>query len=122
MTTSKPLSRIKQFGEVFTPIALVNEMLDKLPIDCWDCDKTFIDNSCGNGNFLVEILKRKLALRHEPLQALSTIYGVELLEDNTLECKHRLIELIEDKEKAQLIVDKNIVCADALKYDYTFGD
>ena len=50
--------RKKDLGEVFTPSELVNEMLDKLPQDVWALEKTFCDNSCGNGNFLVAILER----------------------------------------------------------------
>jgi hypothetical protein len=99
-------------------------MLNKLPPEVWsDPSKTFLDNSAGNGNFLVAILQRKLSLGHPPLQALSTIYGVELMEDNVEEMKDRLlIELPsltpEEAKKARKIINHNIVCHDALTWDY----
>ena len=69
----KRKERRKETAEDFTPEALVNEMLDKLPPEVWDNpQKTFLDNSAGNGNFLVAILERKLQHGHDPLQALST--------------------------------------------------
>ena len=119
--------RVKEQGEVFTPPELVNEMLDKLPRNIWKENKTFIDNSCGNGNMLIEILKRKLKYKHNPRKALSTIYGVDIMKDNVAECKLRLLELVEsyikteeDAKKVISILNKNIVCTDALTYDYTF--
>ena len=52
---------IKQRGEVFTPTHLANEMLDRLPVETFnDPDKTFLDNSCGNGQFLYNVLIRKV--------------------------------------------------------------
>lgn len=120
-------TRVKQLGEVFTPPELVNEMLDKLPEEVWrDAEKTFLDNSCGNGNFLVEVLKRKIKAGHKPLYALSTIYGIDIMNDNVLECQARLYCIVKqhtkkrDHRKAAAILRKNIVCADALKYNYEF--
>jgi type I restriction-modification system DNA methylase subunit len=122
---SKRDSRRKQTAEVFTPKELVKEMLDKLPEDSWNENKTFLDNSCGNGNFLVEILKKKISLKHNPIKALSTIYGVDIMEDNIAECKLRLLDIIEpyiedDGTEVINILNKNIVCADALTYNYKF--
>jgi len=120
----KRLERKKQTAEDFTPPALVNEMLDKLPKEVFtDSSKTFCDPAAGNGNFLLEVLKRKLANGHQPLQALSTIYGVELMSDNVEEMKDRLlIELPslspEDAKEARKIVNKNIKCHDALTWDF----
>jgi len=113
-------------AEDFTPEPLVNEMLDKLPAEVWiDTSKTFLDNSAGNGNFLVAVLQRKLDHGHDPLQALSTIYGVELMYDNVEEMHHRMYTIVkdllhtqEDKDKAFKIIKKNIVCHDALTWDY----
>ena len=116
--------RIKQTAEVFTPTELVQEMLDKLeeqdPTLFSDPNKTFLDNSCGDGQFLSEVVIRKMERSGCSLeQALKTTYGVELMEDNVTECKKRLAgpnptpEIIE-------ILDKNIVCHDALTYDYSF--
>lgn len=84
--------RVKALGEVFTPAALVAEMLDKLPQDCWLPDKTFLEPSCGTGNFLVQILERKLQAGHRPLQALSTIYGVDIMQDNIFESRKRMLQ------------------------------
>jgi len=116
--------RKKQTAEDFTPDSLVQEMLDKLPREVWtDPSKTFLDNSAGNGNFLVAILRRKLAAGHSPLQAISTIYGVELMADNVEEMKDRLLVELpsltsEEVKKARKIIDHNIVCHDALTWDY----
>ena len=99
-------------------------MLDKLPFLCFtDPSKTFCDPAAGNGNFLVVVLQRKLANNHPPLQALSTIYGVELMGDNVEEMKDRLlIELPsltpEEAKEARRIVNHNIVCHDALTWDF----
>ncbi len=117
-------NRKKHTAEEFTSSALVNEMLDKLPPEVFsDPTKTFLDNSAGNGNFLIEVLRRKLALNHPPLQALSTIYGVELMADNVEEMKQRLLDALpdlDDTQKAQAIeiINYNIVCHDALTWDY----
>jgi len=113
--------RVKQTSERFTPFALVNEMLDKLPHEVFiDPQKTFCDNSAGNGNFLIEVLRRKLDNNHPPLQALSTIYGVELMEDNVEEMKERLLELIPETQhkEAKELLDKNIVAHNALTWDF----
>lgn len=120
----KRKQRRKQTAEDFTPDPLVQEMLDKLPQEVWtDPSKTFLDNSAGNGNFLVAILRRKLAAGHSPLQAISTIYGVELMPDNVEEMKDRLLVELpsltsEEVKKARKIIDHNIVCHDALTWDY----
>jgi LPS sulfotransferase NodH len=118
----KRKQRRKETAEDFTPESLVNEMFDKLPQEVWiDPSKTFLDNSAGNGNFLVAILKRKLSLNHDPLIALSTIFGVELMSDNVDEMKERLLNELPsntDFKKAKQIIDHNIVCCDALKFDY----
>ena len=117
----KRKERRKQTAEDFTPSVLVNEMLDKLPIKVFiDPHKTFCDNSAGNGNFLIEVLRRKLNNNHPPLQALSTIYGVELMEDNVEEMKERLLELIPETQhkEAKELLDKNIVTHNALTWDF----
>ena len=118
--------RRKTTAEVFTPQPLVQEILDKLPEDSWQEDKTFIDNSAGNGNFLVEVFQYKLNKGHNPEKALSTIYGVELMPDNVAEMKMRLYRMAKEygvnPKKAQAILEKNIVCANALEYDYSFGE
>ena len=115
--------RVKETAEVFTPTPLVQEMLDNLPQELFeDPTKTFLDPSCGDGQFLSEIVIRKMGKSGCSLeQALSTTYGVELMEDNVKLCKERLAGPNPTQEILD-ILDKNIVCADALKYDYSFGE
>lgn len=114
---TKSKERVKIYGEVFTPIPLVNEILDKLPDELWDHpEKTWIDNSCGNGNFLIEVKRRLLERGHSLQNVLSRIYGVEIMQDNVDECRQRL----DPHNLHPDIVEKNIVCADALKYHYRF--
>ena len=111
-------SRIKDTGEVFTPTELVREMLKQIPIDQFtDPDKTFLDNSCGDGQFLGEVLIRKMENDSTFEEALSTVYGVDLMIDNVDLCRERLLC---GREDLRHIVEKNIVCADALKYHYRF--
>jgi hypothetical protein len=116
--------RIKQTAEVFTPTPLVQEMLDKLeesnPDLFTDSVKTFLDNSCGDGQFLSEVVIRKIQKSGCSLeQALKTTYGVELMEDNVYECRRRLSGPNPTQEIIE-IVNKNIVCHDALTYNYSF--
>jgi hypothetical protein len=116
--------RIKQTAEVFTPTPLVQEMLDKLeqsdPTLFSDPTKTFIDNSCGDGQFLSEVVIRKIERSGCSLeQALKTTYGVELMGDNIYECRKRLAGPNPTQEIME-IVNKNIFCHDALTYNYSF--
>lgn len=114
---------IKQRGEVFTPDGLVKDMLGKLHYSVFkDPSKTFLDNSCGNGQFLFAVMKRKMwwsmkeggrpAFKAHK-QALSTIYGCELDPINAENCRLRLLKGSVSKE-LRAIVDHNIVTADAL--------
>lgn len=117
--------RIKQTAEVFTPTSLIKEILDKLeeqdPTLFSDPTKTFLDNSCGDGQFLSEVVIRKMERSGCSLeQALSTTYGVELMEDNVIECRTRLAGP-EPTDKIWEILNKNIVHHNALTYDYNFG-
>lgn len=112
--------RVKATGEVFTPTDLVREILEKIPQDQFkNPTKTFLDNSCGDGQFLGEVVIRKLENGSTFEQALSTVYGVDLMQDNVDLCRERLLC---GREDLRHIVEKNIVCADALKYYYTFGE
>jgi hypothetical protein len=112
-------ARVKATGEVFTPTPLVQEMLDQLPPEVFfDPAKTFLDNSCGDGQFLGEVLIRKMENGSTFEQALSTVYGVDLMQDNIDECRRRLLCGRADLEH---IVRANIVCHDALTYDYSFN-
>jgi hypothetical protein len=118
--------RIKQTAEVFTPTPLVQGMLDKLeeqdPTLFSDSTKTFLDNSCGDCQFLSEVVIKKIEKSGCSLEeALSTTYGVEFMEDNVIECKKRLAGP-EPTDKIWEILNKNIVHHDALTYDYKFGE
>ena len=112
--------RVKATGEVFTPTPLVREILDKISLDQFtDPTKTFLDNSCGDGQFLGEVLIRKMENGSTFEQALSTTYGVDLMEDNVELCRERLLC---GQEHLRHIIEQNIVCADGLRYHYRFDD
>jgi len=117
--------RIKQTAEVFTPTELVITMIDDLektdPELFSNPQKTFLDNSCGDGQFLSEVVIRKMERSGCTLEkALSTTYGVEFMEDNVIECRKRLAGPDPSPEILE-IVRKNIVHHDALTYDYSFS-
>ena len=131
MITKKSKERIKKNGEVFTPDRLVNQMLRKLPKEVWQKNKTFLDNSCGNGQFLVWILIRKIQKGHNPLKALQSIYGCDIMRDNIKECRLRLLKIIDVvstiKEEHIKAIMQNIVWINpekypegSLEYDYSF--
>jgi hypothetical protein len=110
--------RVKATGEVFTPTPLVQEILDQLPQEQFsDPAKTFLDPSCGDGQFLGEVLIRKVENGIDFETALSTIYGVDLMEDNVELCRERLLC---GREDLRHIVEQNVVCADGLRYHYRF--
>ena len=98
MTThEKRIKRKKSTAECFTPSWLIDEMLDKLTEygqEVWEEDKTFCDPACGNGNMLVQVLTKKLQLGHDPLKALKTIYGTDIMQDNIWECQMRLLSVV----------------------------
>ncbi len=110
--------RIKKTSEVFTPTDLVQRALDKFPKEAFEKkEEKFLDQSCGDGQFLGEVLIRKVENGIDFEQALSTIYGVDLMQDNVDLCRERLLC---GQEHLRPIVEKNIVCADALRYHYRF--
>jgi hypothetical protein len=144
-------SRIKATGEVFTPTLQAQEILNTLPDNLFtNTQKSFIDPSCGDGQFLAEIIIKKVEQGSTYHQALSTTYGVDLMPDNCLECIRRLYmcsdsEIREFGHDTVVEQDPNyywspglraiywvdtphycgwakIVCADGLKYDYGFGE
>ena len=111
-------SRVKETAEVFTPTPLVEEILDKMdPLLFTNSEKTFLDPACGDGQFLASVLYRKLENDIDFEQALSTIYGVDLMPDNVELCRERLLC---GREDLRHIVEQNIVCADGLRYHYRF--
>jgi hypothetical protein len=105
MTLTKSKQRVADHGEVFTPAWLVEAMLDLVKDETERIDSRFLEPACGNGNFLVPVLRRKLAAvelkygksdferRHFALFALMCIYGIELLTDNIKECRANLLEI-----------------------------
>lgn len=111
--------RVKATGEVFTPTELVQDILDQLDQELFkDPSKTFLDNSCGDGQFLSEVLIRKVQNGIDFETALKSIYGVDIMEDNVQLCRNRLLC---GQEHLRCIVETNIVCHDALTYDYSFN-
>ena len=125
----RTIERKKSLGEVFTPPELVQELLDQLPKEVWqDTTKTFLDNSCGNGNFLVAVLERLLQMDPDPLNALSRVYGVDIMRDNVKECRRRLMKIAQEGGADMTlfgnkrILVRNIVCADGLQYHYRFDN
>src|ERR1700750_2178505 len=106
MSLIKSKRRVADHGEVFTPPWMVEAMLDLVKEETERIDSRFLEPACGSGNFLVEILRRKLAAvelkygksdferRHYAVLALMCVYGVELLPDNIAECRANLLEVI----------------------------
>jgi hypothetical protein len=98
----KSKKRVADHGEVFTNNSEVNAMLDLVKHETERIESRFLEPACGNGNFLAEVLRRKLAVvdsRYSKSQiewerysviAISSIYGVDILEDNAIECQERL--------------------------------
>src|ERR1700736_5443193 len=136
MSLTKSKARVADHGEVFTPAWMVEAMLDLVKDESERIDSRFLEPACGSGNFLVPVLKRKLAtvqarygknhfeMRHQALLALMCIYGVELLEDNVTECRENLLEVFAEYLKilpgdewymaASEVLRANIVHGDAL--------
>ncbi len=90
--------RKKRTQEIFTPHHVVNGILNKLTEyskgEVWEEEKKFFDPACGNGNFLIQILWRKLVLGHNPTKALETIFGIDIKVDNIRECRLKLLKII----------------------------
>jgi len=140
MSQIKSKIRVADHGEVFTADKEINAMLDLVQHETENIESTFLEPACGSGNFLIEILTRKLDVvksryKKNQLQfecyafiAVSSIYGIEILEDNVKECRQNLFQIFEkqysklfkNKCKDQLfksihfILEKNIIFGDAL--------
>jgi type I restriction-modification system DNA methylase subunit len=110
--------RQKQTAEHFTPQSIVEQMISL--VDNITENQTFLDPCCGDGNILETVLQTKLNLGYDPTKSLQSLYGVELMEDNAEACRQRLLDIAGDTPKHREIVENNIVCADALEYDYSF--
>lgn len=136
----KSKKRVADHGEVFTSEREVNAMLDLVKSETENLDSRFLEPACGNGNFLAEIIRRKLAVveaRYAKSQveferysvtAVSSIYGVDILKDNVSDCRERLFHLFNEiytrlfKRKCKdecrtlmrFILSRNIIWGDAL--------
>jgi len=134
--------RVIDHGEVFTPAKLVNDMLDLVQHECERIDSRFLEPACGNGNFLVEVLNRKLNTvdkqnktnrlhwERDAVIAVCSLYGIDLLADNVEACRVRLLETVETRyqhlfkdhlrgplqEAVTYILARNIVQGDALSF------
>ena len=136
MSLVKSKKRVADHGEVFTPSWMVEAMLDLVKGETERIDSRFLEPACGSGNFLVQILRRKLAAvqlkygksefekRNFALFGLMCIYGVELLPDNIAECRNNLLDVFAEflglKETddlyraASFVLTQNLVYGDAL--------
>ena len=133
----KSRQRVADHGEVFTNPREVNAMLDLVRDESFRLDSRFLEPACGDGNFLIEILRRKLSLlkdiksptewEFQSLIAVGACYGIELLEDNAEACRLRLFTEVREQigkngctqgyeESLRYMLRKNIVCGDALTY------
>ena len=136
----KSKQRVAAHGEVFTAEREVKAMCDLVADECSRIDSRFLEPACGNGNFLAEVLRRKLEVvkrrygksRHEyeryAVLALSSLYGVDILGDNAEDCRIRLLKLWCEEYATALaspvggdllasvryILERNILCGDAL--------
>ena len=136
--------RVADHGEVFTPAWLVEDMLNLVGTESDRIDARFLEPACGSGNFLVPVLRRKLATvhleyansdfekRHHALLSLMCIYGIELLADNAAECRTNLLDTLfeylgksvsdEWFRAAQIVVEANVVQGDALAMTTAEGE
>ena len=139
--------RVSNHGEVFTNKREVNAMLDLVQQETERIDSRFLEPACGNGNFLVEILERKLKVvearykksqleyERNAITVISSIYGVDILEDNVQACRDRLLRIFtkyyihhykkdfneEFLLSAEFILSKNIIWGDALSMKKIYG-
>jgi len=138
----KSKKRVSDYGEVFTAEREVNAMLDLVKQETERIDARFLEPACGDGNFLAEVLRRKLAVvdsryRKSQLEwerytiiAIASMYGVDILEDNANECRNRLFKIFIDKysslfkdkckdecyRSVKFILNRNILWGDALDF------
>lgn len=136
MSLVKSKKRVADHGEVFTPSWMVEAMLDLVKGETERIDSRFLEPACGSGNFLIQVLQRKLTAvelkygksefekRHYALFGLMCIYGVELLPDNIEECRENLAGAFADRlgldqaddlyRAARYVLKQNLIHGDAL--------
>lgn len=127
----KSRERVQQHGEVFTNEREVNAMLDLVKHETERIDSRFLEPACGDGNFLAEILRRKLQvcrnfveqkkstqLEYEKnaVLAVSSIYGIELLPDNATTCRERLFRIFSDEYHTLFTDNVKQACLDSIRY------
>ena len=124
----KSRKRIVDHGEVFTSEREVNAMLDLVKQETERIDSRFLEPACGTGNFLAEILNRKLKVVKKrysknksdyekyAVLAITSIYGVDILEDNVLECRNRMFSIFNDEYTKICKEDANDECREAVRY------
>ena len=136
----KSKRRVSDFGEVYTNEREVNAMLDLVKHEANRIESRFLEPAAGNGNFLIKILERKLKVVHKRYKknqleyerysflAVSSIYGIDILEDNVKECRLRLFNYLKKQydslykkncsqeflESIKYLLEKNIICGDSL--------
>ena len=130
--------RVTDHGEVLTGKREVDAMLDLVKQETENIESRFLEPACGNGNFLAEILERKMCVverRHGKNQleyernavlAVSSIYGIDKQEDNVTECRQRLFEIFDCKYTARFKANAKEECRDSVKYilrrNIVYGD
>jgi len=96
----KSKERVSEHGEVFTPIPVVKKMLN-LIVDEWvDPEAVFLEPTCGNGNFIIEILKKRLENKIPFRRACNTLFGMDIMADNIRECHERIYTLAQQELEA----------------------
>lgn len=124
----KSKERVAEHGEVFTSEREVNAMLDLVKHETERIESRFLEPACGNGNFLAEILRRKLDVVKQKYKkskpeyekysvlAVSSIYGVDLLDDNVHECQERLFNIWQKEYKAVCKDEAMLDCEEAVRF------
>jgi len=109
--------QIKKCGAIWTPPEIIAEMMAKVSPKMWkDPSKTFLDPTCGAGNILVAMLLKRLDNGVSKKDAVSTLYGIELLPSNLKICHERILNIVGKRYEG--IVKKNIVCSDVFKWNF----
>lgn len=134
MSLVKSKQRVADHGEVFTPAWMVDAMLDLVKDETERIDSRFLEPACGSGNFIVQILRRKLAAvevkygksefdrRNYALLGLMCIYGVELLADNVAECHANVLEVFAEYLQLDAMDDLYRVASHVLSQNIIHGD
>jgi N-6 DNA Methylase len=134
MSLVKSKQRVADHGEVFTPAWMVEAMLDLVKDETERIDSRFLEPACGSGNFIVQILRRKLAAvelkygksdferQHYALLGLMCIYGIELLADNIAECRANVLEVFAEYLNLDEADDLYLAATHVLSINLVHGD